>query len=89
MHHIINKQAVYDEVGSLVFHENCLFAVDCWVSVALHPFRDMDVPSSGCLFGSIDAFEKQEDMTFWCWFRPPVWRAEIYHVVSNLSPMSL
>jgi hypothetical protein len=62
MHHIIHKQSMYNEVRTLVFHENSLFTVDRWVSVPLHPFQDVNVQSSGCSFGSIDAFEKQDDM---------------------------
>ena len=58
MHHVINKQAVNDEVIALAFHENRLFTINRRVFVFLHPSRNVNVPPSCGLLGVIDAFEK-------------------------------
>ena len=78
MHHIVNKQSMHDEVRTLALHENCLLTVHRRVSILLHPVRDANMPSSGGLFGTIHAFEKQENMTFGYRFGPPVRWANIY-----------
>ncbi len=58
VHHFVHKQAVDNEMLTLALHEDSLLAVDCGVAVLFHPVRDVNVPSAGCLSGSIDALEE-------------------------------
>jgi hypothetical protein len=56
--HIIDKQTMDNEIVVNPFHENSLLAVKCGISIGLHPSRNMNMPSSGCLLGAVDAFNK-------------------------------
>ena len=72
MHYVVHKQAVDNEVITHALHEDSLLAVDCGVAVLFHPVRDVDMPSAGCLSGSIYALEELKVMALGYGFRPPV-----------------
>jgi hypothetical protein len=40
VHHVVHKQAMDNEMLTLMLHENSLLTVYCWVAVLFHPVRD-------------------------------------------------
>jgi hypothetical protein len=57
-HHVIDKQAVDDEIVTVSLHENSFLTVHGGVTICFHPFRDAQMPSPSDLLGAINAFEK-------------------------------
>jgi hypothetical protein len=84
-HHAISKQEVHDKIVASALNENCLLTVHCGITINFHPFRNVQVPSPRTLLGAIDAFEKQEDLTFRYRLRSPVWWVNIHLVISLAS----
>ncbi len=86
VHCAVYKQAVDHEILTLALHLDSLLAVDCGVAALFHPIRDVNVPSAGCLSGSIDALEELKAVAFSDGFRPPVLSGlDIYHVVPHAA----
>ncbi len=64
VHHVVHKQAVNNEILTLTLHDDSLLADDCGVAVVFHAVQDVNVPSAGCLSGSIDALEDLKAVAF-------------------------
>jgi hypothetical protein len=59
----MNKQAMDDEIFSAALHENCIFNIDCLVSIHLNPYLNVLIPPSSNLLGAINVLEKLENTT--------------------------
>ena len=83
VHHVVDKQAMDNEMRTHSLHENGLhvFTVDCGVAVHFHPVLDVYMPSACCLSGSIYALEELEAMA--C--SGTVRSLDTYHVISHAA----
>ncbi len=75
-----------NEIVATAFHEYRFLTVDGMVFVAFHPIRDvLQVPSTCCLFSSIDTSNELQAITVWNGLRPPIWGTNVNDVVANVA----